>query len=142
MKRESEASRDTAAEESSLHPETPTDMGVSDTPDARPDRSSARIDMGALGTFLRQVGGNDDSEKDTSRRGEDDDIEGGMRGASSSSSSFPEGLAFLMSAASSGGLMQRITSDLKAGDSIRVIAALTELNDVLNMSGEEIALGF
>ncbi|KAF4731070.1 Ubiquitin-protein ligase [Perkinsus olseni] len=142
MKRESEASRDTAAEESSLHPETPTDMGVSDTPDARPERNSARIDMGALGTFLRQVGGNDDSEKDTSRRGEDDDIEGGMRGASSSSSSFPEGLAFLMSAASSGGLMQRITSDLKAGDSIRVIAALTELNDVLNMSGEEIALGF
>ncbi|KAF4676599.1 Ubiquitin-protein ligase [Perkinsus olseni] len=142
MKRESEASRDTAAEESSLHPETPTDMGVSDTPDARPDRNSARIDMGALGTFLRQVGGNEDSEKDTSRHAQDDDIDGGMRGASSSSSSFPEGLAFLMSAVSSGGLMQRITSDLKADDSIRVIAALTELNDVLNMSGEEIALGF
>ncbi|KAF4706141.1 Ubiquitin-protein ligase, partial [Perkinsus olseni] len=142
MKRESEASRDTAAEESSLHPETPTDIGVSDTPDARPERSSARIDMGALGTFLRQVGGNDESEKDTSRHAEDDDVDGGMRGASSSSSSFPEGLAFLMSAASSGGLMQRITSDLKADDSIRVIAALTELNDVLNMSGEEIALGF
>lgn len=47
MKRESEASRDTAAEESSLHlPETPTDMGASETPDARPGRGSSRIDMG------------------------------------------------------------------------------------------------
>lgn len=35
-----------------------------------------------------------------------------------------------------------IVADLKSDDSLRVIASLTELNDLLNMSGEEISIGF
>ncbi|KAF4653565.1 Ubiquitin-protein ligase, partial [Perkinsus chesapeaki] len=126
--------------------ETPTDMNDSAaaSPEAARRGGDSRMDLGALGAFLRQVGSRDDDA--AKEEGEEDEMfspRDGGGGAASSSSSFPEGLAFLMSAASGGsGFMQRIMTELKSDDSLRVIAALTELNDILNLSGEEIALGF